>query len=151
MTPTQNKHLLTLALTALLGTSAAATAQSQSGSAEAKVRTDATAEAAVEDADAVMAASETRQAVTAPPPPPSAPAPMLAAEPVAPVVTFTSSPPDSVVGDYSIDFAAMDGNGDGVISRSEARVNATLTAEFDAVDRDRNGRLGRDELSGWIK
>jgi len=65
-------------------------------------------------------------------------------------VTFTSSPSNSIVGDYKIDFAAMDGNGNGSISRSEASSNATLTAEFAAVDADHNGQLSKSELTGWL-
>jgi len=60
-----------------------------------------------------------------------------------------SSPPDSVVGDYKIDFAAMDKNSDGNISRSEAKSNQTLTDEFRAVDNNHDGRLSKEELSGW--
>ena len=59
--------------------------------------------------------------------------------------------PDSVVGDYRIDFQLLDANGDGVIDRAEAAANPTLTAEFRAVDADGNGRLDRDELSGWTR
>jgi hypothetical protein len=65
-------------------------------------------------------------------------------------VTFTSSPPNSVVGDYKIDCAALDANGDGQVSRGEARGNASLTAEFNAVDTDHNGRLSKTELQGWL-
>ena len=59
--------------------------------------------------------------------------------------------PDSVVGDYRIDFEALDADGDGVISRAEAAANPTLAAEFRAVDGNGDGRLDRDELSGWIR
>lgn len=85
--------------------------------------------------------------------PPVPPTPPMPSEPAAHVegnVTFTSSPSNSIVGDYQIDFASMDANGDGSISRSEARANATLTAEFIAVDIDNNGRLSQDELKGWM-
>ena len=61
-----------------------------------------------------------------------------------------SVPPDSVVGEYKIDFAAMDTNGDGRISRAEARSNQTLTDEFRAVDNDHDGRLSKEELAGWM-
>ena len=66
-------------------------------------------------------------------------------------VTVTSSPPDSVVGEYRIDMAAMDRNGDGRLSRAEARSNATLTAEFAAVDNNRDGALDAHELKGWMR
>lgn len=59
--------------------------------------------------------------------------------------------PDSVTGEYRIDFQALDTNGDGVIDRREAAANPTLEAEFRAVDADGDGRLDRGELSGWIR
>ncbi|RFP59847.1 hypothetical protein D0Y53_09880 [Luteimonas weifangensis] len=65
-------------------------------------------------------------------------------------VTVTSSPGNSIVGDYEIDFGTLDANHNGSISRGEARSNATLTAEFNAVDHDHNGRLSQDELKGWM-
>ena len=66
-------------------------------------------------------------------------------------VRLNEHPPDSVVGDYSVDFDAMDTDGDGHISRGEASANQTLSAEFDGVDRDRDGRLSREELADWIR
>ena len=80
----------------------------------------------------------------APPPPAGAPMPPMGAPAV------TSSPADSVVGEYKIDFAAMDKNSDGNLSRAEAKSNATLTAEFRAVDNDHNGKLSQAELKGWM-
>lgn len=59
--------------------------------------------------------------------------------------------PDSVVGDYRIDFEALDVDGDGVVDRGEAAANPTLAAEFRAVDVNADGRLDRDELSGWMR
>ncbi|KAF1686517.1 hypothetical protein B1992_08190 [Pseudoxanthomonas broegbernensis] len=59
--------------------------------------------------------------------------------------------PDSVVGDYRIDFDALDADGDGLIDRREAAANATLEAEFRAVDANADGRLDREELAGWIR
>lgn len=59
--------------------------------------------------------------------------------------------PDSVVGQYRIDFEAMDVDGDGAINRAEAAANPTLEAEFRAVDANGDGRLDREELSGWIR
>src|SRR3546814_6173328 len=44
----------------------------------------------------------------------------------------------------------MDSNGNGSISRGEAKSNATLTAEFDAVDNNHDGKLDRQELEGWM-
>lgn len=70
--------------------------------------------------------------------------------PVQPQVTVVSREPDSVVGEYKIDFAALDKNHDGSLSRAEVKSNPTLTAEFDAVDIDHNGRLSKKELEGWM-
>src|SRR5690606_15028032 len=89
--------------------------------------------------DAQAAAETARVATSAPP----APAPMVATpmdtRPSEPQVTFTSSPSNSVVGDYRIDMATLDTNGDGRLSRAEARANATLSAEFAAVDANNDG------------
>ncbi len=88
------------------------------------------------------------------PAPPMAATPPAAAEPApaagAAQATVRSVPPDSVVGEYKIDFATMDANGNGSISRSEAKSNATLTAEFDAVDNNHDGKLDKQELAGWM-
>ena len=59
--------------------------------------------------------------------------------------------PDSVQGEYRIDFDALDANGDGYLSRTEVADHPTLSAEFRAVDADNDGRLSREELSGWIR
>lgn len=66
-----------------------------------------------------------------------------------PLVTVSSNPPDTVVGDYRIDFNALDQDGDQRLGRTEVASNATLTAEFDAVDRDRDGWLDSNEVHGW--
>lgn len=65
-------------------------------------------------------------------------------------VTVQSGPSNSVVGEYKIDFASLDRNGDGSLNRNEASANATLMGEFRAVDSNRNGRLSKDELKGWM-
>ncbi len=66
-------------------------------------------------------------------------------------VTVRSVQPDSVVGDYRIDFDALDSDGDGYISRAEAQANPSLAAEFDAIDIPRRGRLSREQLAGWLR
>lgn len=66
-------------------------------------------------------------------------------------VTVTSEEPDSVRGDYHIDFATLDRDHDGYISRQEAHANPTLAREFDALDSHRSGRLSRAQLEGWMK
>jgi hypothetical protein len=66
-------------------------------------------------------------------------------------VTVRSVQADNVVGSYRIDFAAMDINGDGFISREEAQANPALADEFNALDTARRGRLSREQLTGWLK
>lgn len=104
-------------------------------------------------------------------PPPAPPAPMPAPTPGAPMppatdaatlpqassatgapVTVNQQQPDSISSNYHIDFAAMDGNGDGNISRAEVRKsgNDDLMREFHVVDRNHNGRLTQEELKGWL-
>ena len=70
--------------------------------------------------------------------------------PSEPLVTITSSQPDSVVGQYRIDMAALDSNGDGRLTRAEANPNPTLSAEFAAVDNNSDGLLDAGELKGWM-
>ena len=65
-------------------------------------------------------------------------------------VTVTDSPGNSIAPNYSIDFTAMDADGNGNISRGEAGGNPDLMREFHVVDGDDNGRLTREELKGWI-
>ena len=65
-------------------------------------------------------------------------------------VTVTDSPGNSISPNYSIDFAAMDADGNGNISRREAGGNPDLMREFHVVDSDNNGRLSREELKGWL-
>lgn len=66
-------------------------------------------------------------------------------------VTVRSIQPDSVIGNYHIDFAAMDVNGDGFISREEAQANPALADEFNALDTARRGKLSREQLAGWLR
>ena len=58
--------------------------------------------------------------------------------------------PRSLVGGDRLDFGVLDANGDGFVDRTEAKVDAGLTAEFDNVDGNRDGQLDRIELTGWI-
>ncbi|AWH16904.1 hypothetical protein C1922_06000 [Stenotrophomonas sp. ZAC14D2_NAIMI4_7] len=43
----------------------------------------------------------------------------------------------------------LDTNGDGVIDRSEAAANPRLAAKFDELDKNKDGKLSRDELPRW--
>ncbi|MCC4591603.1 hypothetical protein LL974_10685 [Xanthomonas campestris pv. cannae] len=66
------------------------------------------------------------------------------------IINVTSVEPNSIVGDYHIDFAKLDRNHDGYISRAEAKADPTLYAEFDAVDVHHHGRLSKADLEGWM-
>lgn len=66
-------------------------------------------------------------------------------------VTVRSIQPDSVIGNYRIDFAAMDVDADGFISRAEAQANPALADEFNALDTARRGKLSREQLAGWLR
>ncbi|MCC4612612.1 EF-hand domain-containing protein [Xanthomonas campestris pv. esculenti] len=65
-------------------------------------------------------------------------------------VIVRSIQPSSVAGSYRIDFQAMDVDGDGRISRTEAQVNPALADEFDALDSRHSGYLTREQLAGWL-
>lgn len=65
-------------------------------------------------------------------------------------VTVTSIPGDSISSNYHVDFDAMDTNGDGNITRTEARGNEDLMREFHVADTNNNGRLTREEMKGWL-
>ena len=65
-------------------------------------------------------------------------------------VTVTSHPGNSISPNYHVDFAAMDANRDGAISRVEARGNPDLMREFHVVDANHDGRLSREEMKGWL-
>ncbi|MBB1385545.1 MULTISPECIES: calmodulin [Pseudoalteromonas] len=47
----------------------------------------------------------------------------------------------------AVDFASFDGNGDGVISMEEAKVNPQLVKIFDDLDADGNGEISKEEFS----
>ncbi len=65
-------------------------------------------------------------------------------------VIVRSIQPDSVSGNYRIDFQALDSDGDGTISRAEAQANPALADEFDALDTRHSGHLTREQLAGWL-
>ncbi|MCC4594886.1 EF-hand domain-containing protein [Xanthomonas campestris pv. phormiicola] len=66
-------------------------------------------------------------------------------------VTVRTVQPDTVAGNYRIDFDALDSDHDGYISRSEAQASPALADEFDSLDPQRRGRLSREQLAGWLK
>ena len=45
------------------------------------------------------------------------------------------------------DYSKLDVNGDGNISKDEASADATLSAKFDELDKDKSGTLSTTELS----
>ena len=47
----------------------------------------------------------------------------------------------------AVDFNSFDANGDGVISKTEAKANAQLARLFDKLDTDKNGELSQQEFS----
>jgi Ca2+-binding EF-hand superfamily protein len=47
--------------------------------------------------------------------------------------------------------ASLDTNGDGSISRDEAKTAPRLAEKFDAIDANKDGTLTRDELVAWRK
>ena len=48
-------------------------------------------------------------------------------------------------------FKALDTNGDGQISRDEAKGHAWLEKNFDQIDTNHDGQLSKDELAAWHK
>src|SRR5690554_8184836 len=67
------------------------------------------------------------------------------------VIIRSFEPTTALSSDYSIDFEALDADGDGFISRREAAAHDTLSQEFNGVDVDGDGQLSREELRGWIR
>ena len=94
----------------------------------------------------------TPEAPMPPPPPTDAMPPSDAMPPAGAPTSVRSLPPDSVSSNYKVDFAAMDKNSDGNVSRAEVRAsgNADLAREFHVVDANHNGRLTQEEMKGWL-
>ena len=51
----------------------------------------------------------------------------------------------------SVDYAKLDKNGDGNISKEEAKADPSLSAKFDALDTDKSGSLSTTELAAKMK
>jgi len=49
--------------------------------------------------------------------------------------------------EHSADYAKLDKNGDGNISKEEAKADPSLSAKFDTLDKDKSGSLSMTELS----
>ena len=67
------------------------------------------------------------------------------------VIVRSFEPSTVLSSDYTVDFDALDADGDGFISRREAAAHDTLSQEFRGVDVDGDGLLSREELRGWIR
>ncbi|QCW27439.1 hypothetical protein FE772_19150 [Lysobacter enzymogenes] len=79
---------------------------------------------------------------------------MPAASPRAAAATAEANRlPDRVVAPpsdgRSVDFAALDLDGDGAINREESRAHGALSANFLAVDVNADGRISVDEVNAW--
>ena len=59
--------------------------------------------------------------------------------------------PSSKQTEQSADYTKLDANGDGIISKSEASADPTLSAKFDKLDTDKNGSLSATELAAKVK
>jgi len=64
--------------------------------------------------------------------------------------TYPSTTPASQSG-HSADYAKLDKNGDGNISKDEAKADPSLSAKFDTLDKDKSGSLSMTELSEKTK
>jgi len=67
------------------------------------------------------------------------------------VIVRSYEPRSAQAEQYRVDFAALDADGDGYVGRAEAKAHAPLDAEFNAIDSNRDGRLSREELAGWLR
>ncbi|CAJ0795544.1 hypothetical protein LMG19083_02739 [Ralstonia psammae] len=76
----------------------------------------------------------------------SAQAPATATAPAAPQSNARAGRPGHHGG-----FKAIDTNGDGQVSRDEAKGHAWLEKNFDQIDTNHDGQLSKDELAAWHK
>ena len=60
---------------------------------------------------------------------------------------YPAPEPSAKSSDKSTDYSKLDVNGDGSISKDEAKADPTLSAKFMDLDKDKNGTLSSTELS----
>ena len=58
-----------------------------------------------------------------------------------------SNQPSAQSSGQAADYSKLDANGDGSISKDEAKADPTLSAKFMDLDKDKNGTLSSTELS----
>jgi len=58
--------------------------------------------------------------------------------------------PEPSASEKSADYSKLDVNGDGSISKDEAKKDPTLSAKFSELDTDKSGSLTTAELSGGM-
>jgi len=64
---------------------------------------------------------------------------------------YPATTPSSQSGAQSMDYTKLDKNGDGNISKDEAKADPSLSAKFDALDTDKSGSLSTTELTAKSK
>lgn len=65
-------------------------------------------------------------------------------------VTVVSRPPTPAQEDLQAEYAAIDTNADGAVSRREASVDKYLLRAFRTLDSNRDGRLQFEEMRRWL-
>ncbi|HEY7377087.1 MAG TPA: EF-hand domain-containing protein [Steroidobacteraceae bacterium] len=65
--------------------------------------------------------------------------------------TPKAAAPDAASANAWPDFATLDKNGDGAISKDEAKAQSLLASRFQEVDRDGDGKLSAAEYGGARK
>ena len=60
---------------------------------------------------------------------------------------YPSTEPSAQSSGQAADYSKLDANGDGSISKDEAKMDPTLSAKFSELDKDKSGSLSTTELS----